>query len=162
MSDILWEISKAHSSTNYSYYNCAWVSSASSLPTICSWCCRLHRTLNHPAIDHGRNFCSSDQPNSGWSDPFFCDLLDASDHFDPVFVTLNREHEDKVIDRRVGDTKNAFLHAIEEKWHYPSSSLDEFEPSGIKWFNAWDNINQTMAHTLDYRYSDLRVRVQFT
>jgi pimeloyl-ACP methyl ester carboxylesterase len=124
-------------------YNCtSTLSSNSSLPTIWLEADAAHGIVDFLglqislALDHGRNSCSYDPPNFGWSDPLPANLKNFFDYFSPLLVALQRQEEEKVIAGWGGGAENALMHAIENENTTQSLVIMDASPDGIEWFDA--------------------------
>jgi len=146
-------------------YNCTSVLSYNSLPTIWLEADAAHGVVDFLglqtslAVDHGRNSCSYDPPNFGWSDPLPANLKNFFDYFNPLLVALQRQDEEKIIAGWGGGAKNALTHAIENENTTKSLVIMDASPDGIEWFDAQRRNNWNETQMLDYRSADLRDRV---
>lgn len=150
-------------------YNCTSVeSSNSSLPTI--W---FEADLSHGIVDflgvqtllaqdHGRNSCSYDPPNFGWSDPLPADLVDYFDYFNPLLDAIGRNNEEMVLAGWGGGAKYALMHAIENRNITTALVLLDASPDGIEWLDAQRKNNWTETQMLNYRSTDLNGRIFLT
>lgn len=110
------------------------------------------------AIDYGRNSCSYDPPNFGWSDRLPSDHVDFFDYFNPLLKALGRENEEMVIAGWGGGAENALMHAIENNGTTKSLVILDASPDGIEWMDAKRKNNWTEDQMLAYRSSDLSGR----
>lgn len=110
-------------------------------------------------MDHGRNSCSYDPPNFGWSDPLPADLLNFYDYFTPLLVALDRQNEQMVIAGWGAGAENALIHAIENRNTTKSLVILDASPDGIEWFDEQRKNNWTETQMQDYRSTDLRGRI---
>ena len=147
-------------------YNCTSViSSNSSLPTIWLEADAAHGIVDFLglqtslALDYGRNSCSYDPPNFGWSDPLPANLANFFDYFNPLLIALQRQDEEMVIAGWGGGAENALMHAIENKSTTKSLVIMDARPDGIEWFDSQRKNNWTEAQMLNYRSVDLSGRV---
>lgn len=147
-------------------YNCTSVpSSNSSLPTIWLEADAAHGIVDFLglqtslALDHGRNSCSYDPPNFGWSDPLPASLLNYFDYFNPLLAALHREDEEIVIAGWGGGAENALMHAIENRNITNSLVIIDASPDGIEWFDAQRRNTWTEMQMQNYRFADLSSRI---
>lgn len=110
-------------------------------------------------MDHGRNSCSYDPPNFGWSDPLPADLLNFYDYFTPLLVALDRQNEQMVIAGWGAGAENALIHAIENRNTTKSLVILDASPDGIEWFDEQRKNNWTETQMQDYRSTDLSGRI---
>ena len=160
------QITLASGKSHMVNYNCTSVeSSNSSLPTI--W---FEADLSHGvvdfiglqtilALDHGRNSCSYDPPNMGWSDRLPADLVDYFDYFNPLLDAIGRKNEEMVLAGWGGGAKYALMHAIENRNTTTSLVLLDASPDGIEWLTAKYLNNWTETQMLNYRSTDLSGRI---
>lgn len=111
------------------------------------------------ALDHGRNSCSYDPPNFGWSDPLPSNSANFFDYFNPLLIALQRHNEEIVIVGWGAGAENALIHAIEKRNTTKSLVLMDASPEGIEWFDAQRKNNWSETEMLNYRSADLSSRV---
>jgi pimeloyl-ACP methyl ester carboxylesterase len=147
-------------------YNCTSVPSTnSSLPTIWLEADAAHGIVDFLglqtslALDHGRNSCSYDPPNFGWSDRLPSDLNDFYGYFNPLLKALGRQDEEIILVAWGGGAENALMHAIENNKTIKSLVIMDTSPDGIEWFDVQRKNNWTEAQMLQYRTTDLDGRV---
>jgi pimeloyl-ACP methyl ester carboxylesterase len=160
------EITLASGEVHKINYNCTSVQSLnSSLPTIWLESSAAHGIVDFLglqtslALDHGRNSCSYDPPNFGWSDPLPVNLINYFGYFNPLLIALNRQDEEMAIVGWGGGAENALMHAIENKDTTKSLVIMDASPDGIEWFDAQRKNNWTETQMLNYRSADLNSRV---
>jgi pimeloyl-ACP methyl ester carboxylesterase len=142
--------------------------SNSSQPTIWFEADAAHGTVDflgvqtHLALDYGRNSCSYDPPNFGWSDRLPADLDDFFDYFNPLLKAIGRENEEKIIAGWGGGAENALMHAIDANKTTKSLVILDASPDGIEWMDAKRKNNWTEEQMLDYRSTDLSGRTSLT
>jgi pimeloyl-ACP methyl ester carboxylesterase len=110
------------------------------------------------ALDHGRNSCSYDPPNFGWSDRLPSSLDNFFDYFNPLLKVLGRDQEDIALVGWGSGAINALMHAIENQNTTKSLAILDASPDGIEWMDAKRKNNWTNSQMLSYRSSDLSSR----
>ena len=111
------------------------------------------------AIDHGRNSCSYDPPNFGWSDRLPSDVENYFDYFNPLLKAIGRENEEIVLVGWGGGAENALLHSIQNNESTKALVIMDASPDGIEWMDAKRKNNWTETQMLNYRSTDLSGRV---
>lgn len=150
--------------THYVNYNCTSIHASNSQPTIWFEGDAAHGVVDFLgiqtdlAVTYGRNSCSYDPPNFGWSDRLPSHLINFFDYFTPLLQSLGREHEDIVLVGWGAGTENALMHAIENNSTKALVILDT-SPDGIEWMDAKRKNNWTDAQMLAYRSNDLNGRI---
>lgn len=107
------------------------------------------------AIDHGRNSCSYDPPNFGWSDRLPSDLEDFFGYFNPLLKAIGKENEEIVLVGWGDGAINALMHTIENSKTTKALVILDASPDGIQWMDAQRMNNWTEAQMLADRSSDL-------
>lgn len=147
------------------YYCTSVLSSNYSLPTIWLEADAAHGIVDflglqtYLALDHGRNSCSYDPPNFGWSDPLPSNLANFFGYFNPLLIALQKQDEEMAIAGWGGGAKNALMHAVENNNTTKSLVIMDAGPDGIEWFDAQRKNNWTETQMLNYRSADLSSRV---
>ena len=111
------------------------------------------------ALNHGRNSCSYDPPNFGWSDRLPSGLEDFFGYFDPLLQSLGRKDEEIILAGWGGGAKNALMHAIANSNTTKALVIMDASPDGIEWLDARRKNNWTETEMLNYRSTDLGGRV---
>ena len=123
-------------------YNCTSVApSNSSLPTIWLESSAVHGIVDFLGLQtalaeyHGRNSCSYDPPNFGWSDRLPSDIEDYLGYFNPLLKAVGKENEDIVLVGWGDGAKNALAHTIENPNTTKALVIMDASPDGIEWID---------------------------
>jgi pimeloyl-ACP methyl ester carboxylesterase len=108
---------------------------------------------------HGRNSCSYDPPNFGWSDRLPSDLEDYFGYFYPLLKAIGKENEEIVLVGWGGGAENALMHTIDNPNTTRALVLMDASPDGIEWMDMRRKKNWTETQMLHYRSSDLSGRI---
>lgn len=110
------------------------------------------------AVDHGRNSCSFDPPNFGWSENLVSSLPNHYSYFNPLLEALDKQNEERII---VGWGDGAHIGLVQANEN-PSSTkafvLFDASPDGIEWFDLQRTNHWNERQTLDYRDTDMAGR----
>ena len=148
-------------------YNCTTVASGNTthLPTIWLEADAAHGIVDflglqhYLAVTHGRNSCSYDPPNFGWSEALPSNLLNWFSYFGPLLEALGQEDNDRVMVGWGDGAVNALLHTIEDALHTKALVLLDASPDGIEWFDTQRANSWTQTQMLEYRKNDLAGRI---
>ena len=112
------------------------------------------------AVSHGRNSCSYDPPNFGWSDRLPSNLPNYLTYFRPLLDAIHKQDEAKIIVGWGGGGYNALKHAIEDTVTTKALVLLDTSPDGIEWFDLQRKNNWDGTHLQDYRTKDMAGRIR--
>lgn len=150
-------------------YNCTIVPSKGTLlPTIWLEGSAAHGIvdflgLQHSlAVTHGRNSCSYDPVNFGWSDNLFSSLEDDYNYFSPLLKALNKQDEEIILVGWGDGAKYGLIHANENPNTTKAFVILDASPDGIEWFDEQRKKKWNEKQTLDYRANDLAGRIFLT
>lgn len=114
------------------------------------------------AVSHGRNSCSFDPPNFGWSENLVSSLHNHYSYFNPLLEALGKQNEERII---VGWGDGAHIGLVQSNEN-PSATkalvLFDASPDGIEWFDLQRKNNWSEKQTLDYRDIDMAGRIFLT
>jgi hypothetical protein len=112
------------------------------------------------AETHGRNSCSYDPANFGWSSRLPASETDFYVAFPPLLESIGRQDEDKIFVGWAGGIEPALRHA--ETFQSTAKGLVLLDPSpgGIEWLDMRRAKNWTIEQMLSFRDADLASRVQ--
>jgi hypothetical protein len=108
---------------------------------------------------HGRNSCSYDPANFGWSSNLPATEADFYGGFEPLLDQIGRRDEPKIFIGWLGGNEPAFKHAVE----LPSTKglvLLDPGPYGIEWLDLQREKNWTTDQMLAYKDFDMRSRIE--
>ena len=111
------------------------------------------------AVVHGRNSCSYDPPNFGWSEALPSSLDNWFTYFIPLLEALGQQGEDRVIVAWGAGAENALEHTVEDPARTKALVILDASPEGIEWLDAQRANNWTEKQMLDYRMNDLTGRI---
>lgn len=155
--------------TSFVNYNCTTVpSNGTFLPTIWLESSDAHGVVDFLgvqqafAVRHGRNSCSYDPPNFGWSDNLPSDLSNTDGYFKPLLKALNKEDEAKVIIGKEDGGHRGLIHANEDPETTKAFVMLNVFPDGIEFFDEQRKRRWTEKQMLDYRAIDLSGRIFLT
>lgn len=114
------------------------------------------------AVTHGRNSCSFDPPNFGWSDNLLSTLKNNYSYFVPLLTALNKQNEDKIIVGWGGGARSGLVHAIENANTTKAFVFLDTAPDGIEWYDEQRKRGFNEKQLQDYRANDLAGRVFLT
>ncbi|USP75121.1 hypothetical protein yc1106_02395 [Curvularia clavata] len=152
-------------STNY-YCTAVPSVNSTSLPTIWFESSAAHGVTDFLGVQtflaesHGRNSCSYDPPNFGWSSRWpASEKLDLNAVFDPLLAAIGRQGEKKVLAGWGGGAENVLKHARQNPTTVEGVVFLDASPNGIEWLDRKRALNLTMKETIDFAKTDMRGRV---
>lgn len=150
-------------------YNCTTVPSNSThLPTIWFEATVAHGTVDYLGVQHflatvhGRNSCSYDPPNFGWSDNLLSSLHDNASYFNPLLEAIGRQDEDKVIVSHGGGARTGLVHVNDHPKTTKAFVMLDSAPDGIEWFDEQRKHNWNEEQLQNYKAADLSARATLT
>lgn len=109
---------------------------------------------------HGRNSCSYDPPNFGFSSRLpSSESLDLTAVLNPLAASLGRTNEPKVLVGWGGGGENVLRHALQSSDTTKGVVLLDVSPTGIEWFDQKRAKNLTVEETVTLAKLDLQGRV---
>ncbi|KAF3039798.1 hypothetical protein E8E12_009374 [Didymella heteroderae] len=112
---------------------------------------------------HGRNSCSYDPPNFGFSSRLpSSEPLDLNVVFNPLVAALERTDERKILVGWGAGGENVLRHATQNPETTEGVVLLDVSPNGIEWLDQKRSKNLTMEDTNALAKLDLRGRVSLT
>ena len=111
------------------------------------------------AETHGRNSCSYDPANFGWSGRLPASETDFYAGFLPLLESIGREDEDKVFVGWEGGIEPALSHIGAAPRSSKGLVLFDPGPEGIEWLDLKRTNNWTTEQMLDFRNVDLAGRL---
>ena len=154
-------------SVSISYY-CTKVSSSNStvLPTIWFEADAAHGTTDFLGVQtalaeqYGRNSCSYDPPNFGWSGRWpSSESTDLTTVFEPLLRSIQRDDEVKVLAGWGAGGENVLRHAIQNPNSVKAVVLLDTAPTGIEWTDQARAKNLSAESTLALAKQDMSGRV---
>lgn len=150
-------------------YNCTTVpSNGNLLPTIWLEGSEAHGIvdflgLQHSlAADHGRNSCSYDPANFGWSGNLYSSLRDDYNYFSSLLRALDKHNEEIVLIGWGDGAKYSLIHANENPNTTKALVILDASPDGIEWLDEQRKHNWDKKQMLDFRANDLSGRIFLT
>lgn len=114
------------------------------------------------AVEHGRNSCSYDPPNFGWSENLISSLQDEYSYFNPLLKALDKTNEERIIVGWGDGAHTGLVHANENPSATKAFVLFDAAPDGIEWFDLQRKNHWNEKQTLAYRDTDLAGRIFLT
>lgn len=109
---------------------------------------------------HGRNSCSYDSPNFGFSSRLpSSESTDLTTVFEPLIHSIHRENESKILVGWGGGGENVLRHAKESPGTTHGVVLLDVSPTGIEWLDRKRAKNLTMEETVAFAKSDIGGRI---
>jgi pimeloyl-ACP methyl ester carboxylesterase len=109
---------------------------------------------------HGRNSCSYDPPNFGWSSRLpSSESTDLTVVFNSLVHAIQRENETKVLAGWGAGGENVLRHASQNPETVKGVVWLDVSPNGIEWLDAKRARNLTMEDTMTLAKDDLRGRI---
>jgi hypothetical protein len=108
---------------------------------------------------YGRNSCSYDPPNFGWSSNLPAYETDFYVGYEPLLAKIGREDEEKVLVGWAGGITPIMRQAIKSPATTRGLVLLEPAPYGIEWLDMQRELNWTTQQMLSYRDSDMAGRL---
>ena len=150
-------------------YNCTIVpSNGTSLPTFWFEASDAHGIVDFLGVQHflatihGRNSCSYDPPNFGWSQNLLSSLPDTYSYFNPLLKTIDRQEEDKIIVGWGDGAHIGLVHVNDNPRTTKAFVMLDAAPDGIEWFDEQRKHNWNEEQLQSYRALDLSSRVSLT
>lgn len=150
-------------------YNCTAVpSNGTLLPTIWFEGSEAHGIVDFLglqhflAVDHGRNSCSFDPPNFGWSENLVSNLQNHYSYFNALLKALDKQNEERVIVGWGDGGHTGLVHVNENPNATKAFVLFDASPDGIEWFDLQRKNHWNERQTLDYRDIDMAGRISIT
>jgi pimeloyl-ACP methyl ester carboxylesterase len=143
-------------------------SSSATLPTIWFLSDQAHGVVDFLGLQtvlatvHGRNSCSYDLPNFGWSSRMPASVPTAFDPLDLLLETIGRASEPRVLAAWGAGGDNALPNAVAHPDVVKALVLMDVSPDGIEWFDMQRAMNWTDAQMLRFRQVDLQNRITLT
>jgi hypothetical protein len=111
------------------------------------------------SINHGRQSCSYDHVNFGWSERAPKDFTNSSIYWQSMLEALSRQNEPYIGIGWGGGGEDVLSHAIESPSTTKGVIFVDTSPDGIEWMDAarahgWDE-----TEMLKYRQQDLTSRI---
>lgn len=139
---------------------------ASTLPTLWFEASAAHGVTDFLGVQsiladvHGRNSCSYDPPNFGFSSRLpSSESLDLTEVLNPLVARLGRTNEPKILVGWGGGGDNVLRHALQSPDTTEGVVLLDVSPTGIEWLDQKRVKNLTMDETEALAKLDLRGRV---
>ncbi|KAF2630419.1 hypothetical protein BU25DRAFT_484495 [Macroventuria anomochaeta] len=112
---------------------------------------------------HGRNSCSYDSPNFGFSSRLpSSEPTDLTTVFNPLVHAIQRENETKILVGWGGGGENVLRHAKQNPSTTRGVVLLDVSPNGIEWLDQKRTQNLTMEETVTLAKLDLEGRASLT
>lgn len=112
---------------------------------------------------HGRNSCSYDSPNFGWSSSLpSSEPTDLTTIFNPLIDAIDRKDEPKILAGWGAGGENVLRHASQNPDITRGVVLLDVSPTGIEWLDQKRKKNLTTEETEAFARSDIEGRVSLT
>lgn len=111
------------------------------------------------AVTHGRNSCSYDPANFGWSDNLYSSLENDYSYFSSLLKALNKQDEEIILVGWGDGAKYSLIHANENPDITKAFIILDASPDGIEWFDEQRKRKWDEKQMLDYRANDLSGRI---
>ncbi|ORY15480.1 hypothetical protein BCR34DRAFT_178688 [Clohesyomyces aquaticus] len=109
---------------------------------------------------YGRNSCSYDPPNFGWSSRWpSSEPANLTTVLNPLVIAVQRQHEDKVLVGWGGGVENVLRNSRLNTGTVKGVVLLDASPNGIEWLDRKRDKNLTTKETLDFAKMDMQGRV---
>lgn len=147
------------------YYCTNVPSNGTSLPTIWFEGSAAHGIVDFLGLQHslavspGRNSCSYDPANFGWSENLPSSLEDDFGYFSSLLKTLNRQDEEVIIAGWGDGAKYGLIHANENPGITKALIILDASPDGIEWLDEQRKHQWNQKQMLAYRANDLSGRI---
>lgn len=114
------------------------------------------------AVNHGRNSCSFDPPNFGWSENLVSSLQDSYSYFNPLLEALDKQKEERIMVGWGDGAHSGLVHANENPSTTKAFVILDASPDGIEWFDLQRKNHWNEKQTLEYRDIDMAGRILLT
>jgi pimeloyl-ACP methyl ester carboxylesterase len=149
-------------------YNCTSVPTvnATSQPTFWFTASPAHGVVDFMGVQtalaevHGRNSCSYDPPNFGWSSRLPSSVSSSFDPLQLLVERIGRKSEEKIMAAWGGGGNTALGYAVAFPNITKSLVLLDVSPDGIEWLDKQRVMNWTTDQMLQYRHDDLDGRIE--
>jgi pimeloyl-ACP methyl ester carboxylesterase len=111
------------------------------------------------ASSYGRNSCSFDPPNFGWSSPLPSSRPVSFDVLPYLLESTQRHNEDKILAGWAAGVVTALNNTIHNPATVKGLVMMDVAPDGIEWRDQQRAMNWTNEQTLNFRQTDLKGRV---